>query len=106
MCAGSVITYDILTGWNPIQLYDQFVTSIIVSGYSCWAGLTWTAAVTVVSVSPGGQALALKVDCSSDCVVSVSPGGQALALKVDFSSDCCQCLTWGSGFSAKGRLQQ
>ncbi|KAL8565172.1 hypothetical protein ACOMHN_003959 [Nucella lapillus] len=26
---GSVITYDIITGWNPIQLYDQFVSSII-----------------------------------------------------------------------------
>ncbi|KAK7103636.1 hypothetical protein V1264_018501 [Littorina saxatilis] len=26
---GSVITYDIMTGWNPIKQYDQFVTSII-----------------------------------------------------------------------------
>ncbi|XP_069116224.1 phospholipase DDHD1-like isoform X1 [Argopecten irradians] len=26
---GSVITYDIITGWNPIQMYDQFVTSVI-----------------------------------------------------------------------------
>jgi len=28
---GAVISYDIITGWNPIQLYDQFVTSVIVS---------------------------------------------------------------------------
>ena len=28
---GCVITYDIVTGWNPIQLYDQFVSSVIVS---------------------------------------------------------------------------
>ncbi|KAL5008166.1 hypothetical protein ScPMuIL_013747 [Solemya velum] len=26
---GSVISYDIVTGWNPIKLYDQFVTSVI-----------------------------------------------------------------------------
>ncbi|KAL3874040.1 hypothetical protein ACJMK2_037104 [Sinanodonta woodiana] len=26
---GCVITYDILTGWNPLQLYDQFVLSLI-----------------------------------------------------------------------------
>ena len=31
LLAGSVITYDIITGWNPLHLYDQFVTSIIVS---------------------------------------------------------------------------
>ena len=29
--SGCVITYDIITGWNPIQLYDQYVSSIIVS---------------------------------------------------------------------------
>ena len=34
LLAGSVITYDIITGWKPIQLYDQFVTSIIVSALS------------------------------------------------------------------------
>ncbi|XP_041353562.1 phospholipase DDHD1-like [Gigantopelta aegis] len=26
---GAVITYDIMTGWNPINLYDQFVSSLI-----------------------------------------------------------------------------
>ncbi|XP_062596955.1 phospholipase DDHD1-like [Saccostrea cucullata] len=26
---GAVISYDIITGWNPIQLYDQFVNSVI-----------------------------------------------------------------------------
>ncbi|KAK3093034.1 hypothetical protein FSP39_010311 [Pinctada imbricata] len=26
---GAVITYDIMTAWNPIQLYDQYVTSVI-----------------------------------------------------------------------------
>lgn len=26
---GCVITYDIITGWNPITLYDQFVSSVI-----------------------------------------------------------------------------
>ncbi|KAK6183516.1 hypothetical protein SNE40_010986 [Patella caerulea] len=26
---GSVITYDIITGWNPLKMYDQFVTSVI-----------------------------------------------------------------------------
>lgn len=26
---GAVITYDIITGWSPIQLYDQFVSSVI-----------------------------------------------------------------------------
>ena len=31
---GAVITYDIVTGWNPIQLYDQYVSSVIVSIYS------------------------------------------------------------------------
>ena len=30
---GAVITYDIITGWSPIQLYDQFVTSVIVSHF-------------------------------------------------------------------------
>ncbi|XP_076442138.1 phospholipase DDHD1-like isoform X2 [Babylonia areolata] len=25
---GSVITYDIITGWNPIKLYDQFVNAV------------------------------------------------------------------------------
>ncbi|XP_025104108.1 phospholipase DDHD1-like isoform X1 [Pomacea canaliculata] len=25
---GSVITYDIITGWDPIRLYDQFLTSV------------------------------------------------------------------------------
>lgn len=28
---GAVITYDILTGWNPITLYDQLVSKVIVS---------------------------------------------------------------------------
>lgn len=27
---GAVITYDIIISWNPIKLYDQFVTSLIV----------------------------------------------------------------------------
>ncbi|XP_048258899.1 phospholipase DDHD1-like [Haliotis rufescens] len=26
---GCVITYDIITGWNPMKLYDEFVTSVI-----------------------------------------------------------------------------
>ncbi|XP_052768948.1 phospholipase DDHD1-like isoform X2 [Mya arenaria] len=26
---GCVITYDIITGWNPITLYDQYVSSVI-----------------------------------------------------------------------------
>nr|XP_022308567.1 phospholipase DDHD1-like [Crassostrea virginica] len=26
---GAVISYDIITGWNPIQLYDQFVNAVI-----------------------------------------------------------------------------
>ncbi|XP_013412513.1 phospholipase DDHD1 [Lingula anatina] len=26
---GCVIMYDIITGWNPIQLYDQYVTNVI-----------------------------------------------------------------------------
>ena len=28
---GCVITYDIITGWNPKQLYDQYVTAVLVS---------------------------------------------------------------------------
>ncbi|XP_056022566.1 phospholipase DDHD1-like isoform X2 [Ostrea edulis] len=26
---GAVISYDIITGWNPIQLYDEFVNTVI-----------------------------------------------------------------------------
>ena len=29
---GSVILYDILTGWDPIELYDQYVCNVVVSG--------------------------------------------------------------------------
>lgn len=28
---GSVIAYDVLTNWSPLLLYDQFVTTSIVS---------------------------------------------------------------------------
>lgn len=28
---GAVITYDILSGWNPIRVYDQFLTDVLVS---------------------------------------------------------------------------
>lgn len=31
---GSVIMYDILTGWDPIELYDQYVSNIVVSNYN------------------------------------------------------------------------
>lgn len=33
---GSVILYDILTGWDPIELYDQYVFNVLVSSIDLW----------------------------------------------------------------------
>ncbi|ELT99325.1 hypothetical protein CAPTEDRAFT_197144 [Capitella teleta] len=37
---GSVIAYDIITGWNPIQLYDQYVSSVIGDSVDSCNGIT------------------------------------------------------------------